>query len=58
MDSGGIVYILSFRVFLKILNILDFFGIFLGVFSKLLRLLLKLTEVTTEHQKWHKISLT
>ena len=29
---------------------------FFCFFSKLLRLLLKVTEVTTEHQKWPKIS--
>ena len=29
---------------------------FFGLFSKLLRLLLNVTEVTTEHQKWSKIS--
>ena len=33
-------------------NVLDF----LGFFSKLLMLLLKVTEVTTEHQKWPKVS--
>ena len=33
-----------------------FFGIFFGFFWKLLRLLLKVTEVTTEHQKWPEIS--
>ena len=36
------------------MNFLDFFGFldfFFGLFSKLLRLLLKVTEVTTKHQK-------
>ena len=34
----------------------NFFGIFLIFFSMLLRLLLKFTEITTEHQKWPKES--
>ena len=29
---------------------------FFGLFSKLLMLLLKITEVTTEHQKWPRTS--
>ena len=33
-----------------------FFLGFLGFFSKILRLLLKVTEVTTEHQRWPKVS--
>ena len=33
---------------------MGFFG-FSGFFSKLLRVLLNVTEVTTEHQKWPKI---
>ena len=37
------------------MEFLDFFG-FLYFFLKLLWLLLKVTDVTTEHQKWPKIN--
>ena len=30
-------------------------GFFLGFFQKLLRVLLKVTEITTVHQKWPEI---
>ena len=53
--------------FLRILGIFEFFFEFLKkiwgdfldffwIFSNLLRSLLKVTEVTTKHQKWPKIS--
>ena len=50
-----------FRLFgiFQIFRFFSFSGIFWGIFfcgSKLLRLLLKVTEVTTEHQKWPEIS--
>ena len=47
------------RDFLRYFIFLDFFGGFLRYFekiSKLLRLLLKVTEVNIEHQKWPNIS--
>ena len=37
-------------------NFWNFFKKILGYFSKLLRLLLKVTVVTTGHQKWPKVS--
>ena len=49
-----------FLGFFKIWEFSKFLGIFLrllGFFQKLLRLLLKLTEVTTGHQKCPKISI-
>ena len=36
----------------------DFFFGFYGFFSKLLRLLLKVTDVTTGHQKWPRMGQT
>ena len=38
------------------LDFLVFFGFLLDFVSELLRLLEKVTEVTTEHQKRHKVS--
>ena len=44
-------------IFWGFLTFLDFFkNNFFGIFLKLLRLQLKVTEVTTEHQKWPKVS--
>ena len=34
----------------------EFFWIFFGFYSKFLMALLTVTEVTTEHQKWSKVS--
>ena len=50
-----------FLIFFQLLDLIFFYFFldflrFFGFFKKLLRLLLKNTEVTTEHQKWHKIS--
>ena len=39
-----------------IFEIFCIFFVFLGIFLKLLRLLLKVNEVTNGHQKWPKIS--
>ena len=50
------ILILNFFWFLKFLNYFLIFFWFFGLFSKWLRLLLKIAEVTTEHQKWPKIS--
>ena len=35
-----------------------FFLDFYEFFQKLFRLVLKVTKITTEHQKWHKMSQT
>ena len=53
----------GFFVFLEIFNLKKvifsfFFSDFLKFFSKFLRLLLNIAEVTTEHQKWPKKALT
>ena len=60
---GGGVYLFIFFLTLRFWNFRIFYDIFwdflfyfLDFFSKLLRLLLKVTEVTTEHQKWLKVS--
>ena len=46
--------------FLQFLDLFRIFGFFLDIFfffsSKLLRLLLKVNEITTEHQKWPIVS--
>ena len=50
---------MDFSKFLRFLDFLDFyftFYYFFGILSKLLRVLRNITEVTTEHQKWPKIS--
>ena len=50
-----------FLRFLEFFIFLDFFGFlvgFFGFFPKLLRLPLKATKVTTEHQKWPKMGKT
>ena len=46
----------GFLRFWEFFNFSDFFGFVLEFFSKLLRLLLKVTEVTTGHPKWPKVS--
>ena len=64
---GFVEFFWDFLRFSRIFKILGFSGYFrifsvflcvrfLDFFSKLLRLLLKINEVTTEHQKWHKVS--
>ena len=50
---------LIFDIFLRFFEFLDFLLDFLDLkklFSKFLRLILKIKEVTTEQQKWPKIS--
>ena len=54
MGSFGYFEIFGFFEFL--LTFLDFLSDCFGFFLKLLRLLLSVTEVTTEHQKWPNIS--
>ena len=53
---GFFLFIFRFLDFFGFFGFLRFFLDFFGFFKKLLRLLLKVTEVTTEHQKWPKIS--
>ena len=51
-------YFFTFLVLLKFFNRLNFFlgDFFFGFFSNLLRSLLKVTKVTTDHQKWPEVS--
>ena len=51
----GFFYLLNFLTCLKIWGHVWIFLDFFGFFSKLLRLQINVTEVTTEHQKWLKI---
>ena len=57
-DSLGFVFLefLNFLIIWSFGIFLIFFGGFCGFFYKLVRLLLKVTEITTEHQKWPKVS--
>ena len=52
MDFLDFFYVLDFLDFFRFLKI--YYELF-GLFFKLLRLLLKVTKVTTGHQKWTKI---
>ena len=54
---GIFSYFLNFFGFLRVLNFFkNVFRDFFDFFSKVQRLLLKVIEVTTEHQKWPKVS--
>ena len=46
----------SFYFFLVFFGFLKILFLFFGLYPNGLRLLLKVIEVTTEHQKWPKIS--
>ena len=55
LDLWIFLNFLDFCLIYKFLYFLGGFKTFFGLFSKLQRLLLKITEVTSEYQKWPKL---
>ena len=47
----------DYLIFIKLLfDVFEYCFVLFGIFSKLLRILLKVSRVTTEHQKWPKMN--